>query len=292
MNVLEVNGLCKSYRNFALKEITFSVPEGCIAGFIGVNGAGKTTTLRSILGLARPSAGQIRVFGLDMAKDAKEIKDRIGVVFDDGQFYMELTLKEMKNVLAPAYSSWSEQDFAGWLDRFALLPGQRICELSKGMRMKFALALALSHKAELLLMDEPTSGLDPLIREEFLHVLTDYMEQGGKGVLFSTHITSDLDKVADMLIMIDRGRIVFQEEKDALMDSYRIVKGDPALLDDETRRLFMKLEENGFVFTGITKEADYVMRRMPGVLLERAAVEDIMLANLSGAEAAEKQRGA
>ena len=280
MNILEVTGLCKSYRDFALKDITFSVPEGCIAGFIGVNGAGKTTTLKSILGLVRPSAGQIRVFGLDMANDEKEIKDRIGVVFDDGQFYMELTLKEMKNVLAPAYSSWSEQDFAGWLERFELSPRQKISELSKGMRMKFALALALSHKAELLLMDEPTSGLDPLIRAEFLHVLTDYMEQGGKGVLFSTHITSDLDKVADMLIMIDRGRIAFQEEKDALMDSYRIIKGDPAMLSEETRKLFLKLEENTFGFTGITKEADRVMKLMPGVLSERAAVEDIMLANL------------
>ncbi len=281
MNILEVTGLCKSYRDFALKDITFSVPEGCIAGFIGVNGAGKTTTLKSILGLVQPSAGQIRVFGLDMATDEKEIKDRIGVVFDDGQFYMELTLKEMKNVLAAAYSSWSESDFAGWLDRFELSPRQKISELSKGMRMKFALALALSHKAELLLMDEPTSGLDPLIRTEFLHVLTDYMEQGGKGVLFSTHITSDLDKVADMLIMIDRGRIAFQEEKDALMDSYRIIKGDPAMLSKETRKLFMKLEENTFGFTGITKEADRIMKLMPGVLSERAAVEDIMLTNLN-----------
>ncbi len=281
MNILEVNGLCKSYRDFALKDITFSVPEGCITGFIGINGAGKTTTLKSILGLVRPSAGQIRVFGLDMANDERTIKDRLGVVFDDGQFYMELTLKEMKNVLAPAYSSWSEQDFAGWLDRFELSPRQKISELSKGMRMKFALALALSHKAELLLMDEPTSGLDPLIREEFLHVLTDYMEQGGKGVLFSTHITSDLDKVADMLIMIDRGRIAFQEEKDVLMDSYRIIKGDPAMLNEETRKPFLKLEENTFGFTGITKEADRVMKLMPGVLTERATVEDIMLANLN-----------
>ena len=280
MNILEVTELCKSYRDFALKDITFSVPEGCIAGFIGVNGAGKTTTLKSILGLVRPSAGQIRVFGLNMAANEREIKDRIGVVFDDGQFYMELTLKEMKNVLAAAYSSWSESDFAGWLDRFELSPRQKISELSKGMRMKFALALALSHKAELLLMDEPTSGLDPLIRAEFLHVLTDYMEQGGKGVLFSTHITSDLDKVADMLVMIDRGRIAFQEEKDALMDSYRIIKGDPVMLSEETRKLFLKLDENTFGFTGITKEADRVMKLMPGVLSERAAVEDIMLANL------------
>ncbi len=280
MDVLQVQGLCKSYDKFALRDVTFSVPEGCIAGFIGANGAGKTTTLRSVLGLARPSAGRIRLFGMDAEKNEKEIKDRIGVVFDDGQFYTELTLKEMKNVLSPAYSSWSEQDFSRWMDRFELSQRQKISSLSRGMRMKFALALALSHKAEFLLMDEPTSGLDPQIRNEFLDVLAGYMEHGGRGVLFSTHITSDLDKVADTLIMIDRGRIVFQEDKDVLMESYRSVRGDTAALNEEIRPLFMKITEGSFGFTGITKEAERVRRLMPGALIEKVSVEDIMLANL------------
>ena len=218
-SILNVTGLNKSYGDFSLKDITFSLPEGCITGFIGVNGAGKTTTLRSILGLTNIVSGNIEFFGMDMKKDEKRIKNRIGVVLDDGCFYEELSLLEMKNVIAPAYSTWCEQDFISYLERFSLNPKKKIHTLSKGMKMKYALALALSHKAEFLIMDEPTSGLDPLIRSQLLKILTDYMNSGGKGVFFSTHVTSDLDKIADTLIMIDNGCIVFQEDKDTLLDS-------------------------------------------------------------------------
>ena len=202
-NILEVSGLRKSYRNFALKDVAFSLPEGCITGFIGVNGAGKTTTLRTLLRLTDKKAGQIQFFGLDMERNEKQIKDRLGIVLDDGCFYEELTLAEMKSVIAPAYSAWSERDFKQYMDMFSLDPKQKINTLSKGMRMKYALALALSHEAELLIMDEPTSGLDPLVRSQLLKILTEYMSKGGKGVFFSTHITSDLDKIADMLPFFD-----------------------------------------------------------------------------------------
>ena len=225
-DILTVNGLNKSYGNFSLKDVTFSLQEGCITGFIGVNGAGKTTTLRTLLGLTSKMSGNIQFFGLDMDKNERQIKDRIGIVLDDGCFYDELSLAEMKSVISSAYTSWSEQDFKRYMDMFSLNPKQKINTLSKGMKMKYALALALSHNAELLIMDEPTSGLDPLIRSQLLKTLIEYMRNGGKGVFFSTHITSDLDKIADMLIMIDNGRIVFQEEKDTLLDTYRIVKGD------------------------------------------------------------------
>lgn len=161
-NILEVKGLNKSYGNFSLSDVTFSLPENCITGFIGVNGAGKTTTIRSILRLTTNTSGSIRAFGLDMETHESELKNRIGVVLDEGGFYDELTLSEMKDVIAPAYSSWSEQNYKSYMDRFTLNPKQKIKTLSKGMRMKYALALALSHKAELLIMDEPTSGLDPL----------------------------------------------------------------------------------------------------------------------------------
>ncbi len=187
-----------------------------------------------------------------MEKDAKQIKNRIGVVLDDGCFYDELSLSEMKSIISSAYTTWSEQDFKRYMDMFSLEPRQKISTLfSKGMKMKYALALALSHNAELLIMDEPTSGLDPLIRSQLLEVLTNYMENGGKGVFFSTHITSDLDKIADMLIMINNGRIVFQEEKDFLLDNYRIVKGDVKLLTDDMRKLFFSVTETTFGFTGI-----------------------------------------
>ena len=279
-NILEVSGLNKKYDNFSLKEVSFYLPEGCITGFIGINGAGKTTTLRTILGLTSKVSGKIKLFDTDIEGNESKIKDRIGIVLDEGCFYDELSLSEMKSVIAPAYKNWCEQDFIDYLDRFSLNPKQKINTLSKGMRMKYALALALSHKAELLVMDEPTSGLDPLVRSQLLDILKDYMSKDGKGVFFSTHITSDLDKIADMLIMIDDGKIVFQEEKDQLLDSYRIVKGSTDKLDDNTRKMFLNIEESTFGFTGITKQASAVTEHMQDVLTERPTIEDIMLANV------------
>lgn len=275
--VLDVTGLNKSYDSFSLKDVSFSLPEGCITGFIGINGAGKTTTLRSILGLARGVTGNVHFFGMDMGKNEKQIKDRIGVVLDSGGFYEDLSLDEMKRILAPAYSSWCEQDYQSYLERFSLNPKEKIKNLSRGMKVKYALALALSHKAELLIMDEPTSGLDPLSRIQLLNVLRDYMEQRGKGVLFSTHITSDLDKIADMLIMINEGRIVFQEEKDQLMDRYRIIKGSKGDLNENIRSLFLSIHETDFGFAGMTSHISQIQKRLPNILVERPTVEDIML---------------
>ncbi|UZT81144.1 ABC transporter ATP-binding protein [Caproicibacterium sp. BJN0003] len=281
-NILEVTGLNKSYGDFSLSNVTFSLPEDCITGFIGVNGAGKTTTLRSILRLATNASGSIKLFGLDMEKHEHELKNRIGVVMDNGGFYDELTMSEMKNIIAPAYSSWSEQDYKGYMDRFSLNQKQKINTLSKGMRMKYALALALSHKAELLIMDEPTSGLDPLIRSQLLTILANYMKEGGKGVFFSTHITSDLEKIADMLIMIDHGKIVFQEEKDTLLESYRVVKGDTKELDQENRKLFQSIKTTDFGFTGVTNQIKKVQECLPEIVIERPTIEDIMLGNIEG----------
>lgn len=281
-DILRVKNLNKSYKNFSLTDVSFSLSEGCITGFIGINGAGKTTTLRTILDLAKKDSGNIQFFGLDMDKNEQQIKNRIGVVLDDGCFYEELSMAEMKSILASAYTDWSEQDFKHYMDMFSLDPKRKINTLSKGMKMKYALTLALSHNAELLIMDEPTSGLDPLSRSQLLNVLNDYMENGGKGVLFSTHITSDLDKIADMLIMIHNGRIVFQEEKDFLLDNYRIIKGDKKLLNENIRQLFLNITETAFGFTGVTRHAVRVQSYLPDAITERPTIEDIMLANLGG----------
>ena len=281
-DILRVKNLNKSYKNFSLTDVSFSLSEGCITGFIGINGAGKTTTLRTILDLAKKDSGNIQFFGLDMDKNEQQIKNRIGVVLDDGCFYEELSMAEMKNILASAYTDWSEQNFKHYMDMFSLDPKRKINTLSKGMKMKYALTLALAHNAELLIMDEPTSGLDPLSRSQLLNVLNDYMENGGKGVLFSTHITSDLDKIADMLIMIHNGRIVFQEEKDFLLDNYRIIKGDKKLLTENIRQLFLNITETAFGFTGVTRYAARVQSYLPDAITERPTIEDIMLANLGG----------
>ncbi|MFR2552948.1 MAG: ABC transporter ATP-binding protein, partial [Clostridioides difficile] len=180
-NILEVYNLNKTYTDFSLSNISFALPEDCITGFIGVNGAGKTTTIRSILDVVKRDSGKIKIFGKDFDGNEKELKNRIGVVFDDSYFYEELSMAEMKSIIAPSYDNWCEEDYQQNMKRFNLNPKQRIDTLSKGMKMKFALALALSHKAEFLIMDEPTSGLDPLISSQILDILTEYMKKCGRG---------------------------------------------------------------------------------------------------------------
>ena len=191
-------------------------------------------------------------------------------------------MKDMKSIVAPAYSKWSDADYRLYMEKFELDPKQKISTLSRGMRMKFALVLALSHNAELLIMDEPTSGLDPLVRSQFLEIVMDYMKNGGKGVFFSTHITSDLDKIADMLILIDGGKIILQQSKDDLLDTFRIVKGNVALLNDQNRQLIRGLKVSSFGFTGITDHVAKMKKELPDVLLEKATIEDIMLAYIGG----------
>ncbi|QFY03603.1 ATP-binding cassette domain-containing protein (plasmid) [Bacillus cereus] len=280
--VLEVKNLNKAYENFSLKDVTFSLNQDCITGFIGTNGSGKTTTIKAILGLVLKDSGKINFLEKDIDKHERKFKNKIGVVLDEGYFYDELTLKEMKNVIAPSYTEWDEQVFLKYIKRFNLNLGQKISTLSKGMRMKFAVALALSHHADLLIMDEPTSGLDPLVRSELIDILLDFMKEPGKSVFFSTHITSDLDKIADMIILIDDGQILIEEEKDALVETHALVKGDNRLINNQTKKLFLNLSQTNYGFEGITHKIDDVCRLMPGVLMERPTIEDIMLSYIGG----------
>ncbi|WP_234122925.1 ABC transporter ATP-binding protein [Clostridium hydrogenum] len=281
-DILEVNGLKKNFENFSLKDVSFSLKDGCITGFIGINGAGKTTTIKSILGLTIKDAGSIKLGGKEIDQNERELKNHIGVVLDDGYFYDDLTLTEMKNIVAPAYSNWDEAVFKNYITRFKLTPKQKISTLSKGMRMKYSIALALSHHADLLIMDEPTSGLDPLVRSELMDILLEFMKEDGKSVFFSTHITSDLDKIADVLILIDNGRIVLNEEKDVILDTHGVVKGSKEMLNNDTRKLFLKLHETNYNFEGITNKREAVRDQMKNVIIERPTIEDIMLAYVGG----------
>ncbi|MCM3273315.1 ABC transporter ATP-binding protein [Paenibacillus elgii] len=274
--ILEVTGLKKDLGNFRLDDVGFSLIEGCITGFIGVNGAGKTTTIKLILGLMLKDAGEIQFFGKDVQKNEREFKNRIGIVLDEGYFYDELTMLEMKSIVAPSYSNWDNVLFNRHMERFGLPLNQKIGTLSKGMRMKYAIALAISHQADLLIMDEPTSGLDPQVRLELMDILLDYVKDG-KSVFLSSHITSDLDKVADALILIDNGRIVFSEEKDILLDRHGFVKGDPNELNEATRKLFLTLHETEYGFSGVTNDKAAVRQQMKHALIERPTIEDIML---------------
>ncbi|WP_159883544.1 ABC transporter ATP-binding protein [Paenibacillus puerhi] len=274
--ILEVKGLNKQIGQFKLEDVSFSLTEGCITGFIGVNGAGKTTTIKLLLGLILKDAGEIQFFGKDIQKNEREFKNRIGIVWDEGYFYDNLTLLEMKSIIAPAYSSWDNSLFHRNIERFGLPLNQKIGTLSKGMRMKYAIALAISHHADLLIMDEPTSGIDPQVRRELTDIFLDYVSDG-KSVFLSSHITSDLDKMADMLIFIDKGRIVFSEEKDTLLDAHGLVKGDKAELNDHNRALFLALHETEVGFSGLTNDKAAVRQQMKQILIERPTIEDVML---------------
>ena len=221
MNVLEVQHLCKQYPAFALRDVSFSLPAGQITGFIGRNGAGKTTTLRSLLRFVRPDSGEVRFFGRPFAEDERAIKQRIGFVSGGVDFYTGKKLRTITDVTRRFYDTWDDGAYRGLLARFSLDETKTPAELSAGMRVKYALALALSHRAELLLLDEPTSGLDPISRDELQEVLLALSDEGVT-ILFSTHITSDLDRCADRILYIRNGRIRVEAERRTFAAAYRL----------------------------------------------------------------------
>ena len=269
--VLEVNGLKKAYKQKqVLQDVSFQVYEGCISGFIGVNGVGKTTTIKMLLGLVKPDAGDIKIFGMDLKQNQRKIKERIGIVFDNGYLYDDLTIKDMAKIISSAYKSWDQKVFQDYIEY--------IKNLSKGMRMKCALAYALSHHADLLIMDEPTSGLDPQVRRQMLQIIQEFVEEEGKSVFFSTHITNDLERCVDDVIMLQEGRVLFQEEKDRLLESHAFVKGNKNWLDQENESLFIELNQKGFHFEGLTNQKEKVKKRMPQALFEKPNIEEIMIA--------------
>lgn len=277
-SILEIKGLKKNFKDFSLKGIDITLEKGYIMGFIGPNGAGKTTTIKLMMNLLKKDEGEIKIFGKDHLKDEREIKNKIGFVYDENNYYEELSISEMKWVAAPFYKTWDEKAFQKYMKVFQLPPKKKIKDLSKGMKMKFSLAIALSHDADLLIMDEPTSGLDPLVRSELLDILSQIIQDENKAVFFSTHITSDLDKIADYVTLIDQGEIVLSLEKDELLNNYGLVKGSRELLNQDNRKDFINIKENQFGFEALVKDKNH-MKKSYGdrIIIERPNLEDIML---------------
>jgi ABC-2 type transport system ATP-binding protein len=283
--VLEVKNLKKKFKDFTLKNINFTLEKGYIMGFIGPNGAGKSTTIKLIMNLLKKDDGEIKIFGLDNIKHEKEVKNRIGFVFDENYFYEELTVMEMKRVIAPFYKNWNDSLFNKYIKEFYLPSKKKIKELSKGMKMKFSIAVALSHDAELLIMDEPTSGLDPIIRSELLDILTLLIQDENKSVFFSTHITSDLDKIADYITFINNGSIVFSCPKDDILEKHGLVKGPKEILNADVRKYFIGIKENQFGFEGLTENRQQVKRMLRDrIIIDKPSLDDIMLYYASGVQ--------
>ena len=276
--MLEVKGLSKRLNDFELDNISFKLEPGYIMGFIGPNGSGKSTTIKLIMNLLKKDSGEIRIFGKDHVKFEKEIKDRIGFVYDESYFYEDLTMERMKNIIAPFYSQWDDKTFYKYMKDFNLDSNKKIKDLSKGMKMQYSLALALSHRAELIIMDEPTSGLDPIFRREILDILYDVIQDENKSIFFSTHITTDLDKIADYITFINDGKMVFSKSKDEILENYGIVKGGNGLLDANTRKEFVGIRETNVGFEGLTENPQKI-RELFGeeIIIERPTLEDIMV---------------
>lgn len=276
--ILELRGVSKSYEGFALRDVSFTLPRGYIMGLIGPNGAGKTTLVKSILGLVHPEGGEIRVFGLDAGRNGAEIRSRIGFVHESPTFHEALSVERAGAVIGSFYASWDPDLFRSLSREFSLPLGKTVKTLSQGMRTRFALAVALSHGAELLLLDEPSSGLDPAFRRELLDRLSGVIEGGEVSILFSTHITSDLDRIADYITFLREGRVHFSMTKDEVLESHAVVRGDAGLLTPDLRGLFLGVVTGELGFTGLTDRIAQVRDALDGaeIVVDRATLEDVV----------------
>lgn len=276
-NVIEISNISKKFKGFSIDNLDLQVKKGYITGFIGANGAGKSTTIKMIMNLLKPDTGEVKLFGLDYKTHEKEIKERIGFVYDENVFFEGLNLKDIRKIVGPAYRSWDDDLFYQYVKKFDLPLNKPIKTFSKGMQMKVSLAIALSHHAELIIMDEPTAGLDPIFRREFLNLLQEFMLDGSRTIFISTHITTDLDRIADYIAFMQNGELVFNHSGHDLVENYALVKGGLDLLDRDTEKAFVRVHRASTGFEALTKDRRTVNEIFgDSVVIERASLEDIM----------------
>lgn len=283
--VIELKNVSKRFSSFEVKDVSFEVKKGFVTGFVGANGMGKSTTIRLIMNLLKPDSGEITIFGLDYRKHEREIKQRIGFVYDEHVLYENLTLQEMKKILRPIYEKWDDEVFHQYVHEFQLPLNKKLKTFSKGMQMKASLAIALSHHADLIIMDEPTAGLDPVFRRELLSILRNLVLDSEKTIFFSTHITSDLDRIADYIVFIQDGQIVFSQEFYSIEEQYVIVKGGIDLLDADTSKTFVSIQQSAHSFEGLSADKASVMKLFGDLALyEPVTLEDILFYTKKGGE--------
>lgn len=273
--MLQVTDLTKKYPDFTLDNVSFDIPQGMIVGFIGQNGAGKTTTLKCIMRTVCSDGGKVVAFGKDMAEYESQNKQIISFTTGAFDYYPRESLAKIAKVYASFYDEWSQADFDNYCLRFNLVTSKKVCELSAGMKVKFALSLAMSHNAKLFIFDEPTSGLDPIARDELLDVFRDIVDEGDKSILFSTHITSDLDKCADIILFIREGRIVLEQPKDELLDTHALIKGGEDDLTDSLKSRVVSYKSNRFGFTALILRNKLLPS--DNVASEKPTLDDIMV---------------
>lgn len=272
---LQVKELCKTYPQFILSDVSFSLPKGAIMGLIGENGAGKSTVMKIILGMTRADSGKISVFGHEgvSARD----KEKIGVVFDELSFNQTLTVSALGKVMQNIYAEWDMQAYQNYLSRFSLPDKKELKDFSKGMKMKLSLAVALSHHAKLLILDEPTGGLDPVVRAEILDLFLEFIADGESSILVSSHITGDLEQIADYITFLHQGKLMMSKNKDDIIYRYGIAKADPKTIETISSPLIVKKKVSHYGAQALIENRDEFAREYPDVLIDPITLDALML---------------
>ena len=276
-NVIEVKNVTKDYGDFKLDNISFAVEEGSVCGFIGQNGAGKTTTIRLILDVIGANAGEIFLFGEKLNGESAHLREDIGVVFDEMGFHEFMTGKDINLMMKNIYKNWDEEAFFGYLKRFALPSKKKCGDFSRGMRMKLQIAVALSHKAKLLVMDEPTSGLDPIVRAEMLEIFREFVMEEDHTILISSHITGDLEKIADNVVFINAGKIVLAGNKDEILETHGILKCKKDEVESISKSLVVAIENGVYGADILVNDIKACKKLYPEMVIEPANLEEIMI---------------
>ena len=281
-NNLEVKNLCKKYNGFELKDINLELPKGMIMGLIGENGAGKTTTIKAILNMINRDSGKIAIFGLDNIKDGKQIKEDIGVVLDDSFLSEYLNPIDINKIMKNIYKNWDEKLYFKYIEDFKLPKDKMSKEYSSGMKMKLKIAVALSHNPKLLILDEPTSGLDPVARNEILDIFQDFIQDEEKSILVSSHITSDLEHIADYITFINNGEIVLTKTRDEVLENYGIVKCSADDFEEIDKNDFVKYKKNRYEYEILVEDKFEFKRKYKFEIIDKPTIEDIMLIYIKG----------
>ena len=276
-NVIELVNVTKDYGDFKLDDISFSVPEGSVCGFIGQNGAGKTTTINLILDIIKRDSGEIRLFNESIDKDSAALRENIGVVFDEMGFHEFMTGKDINIMMKNIYKNWDEYRFFQYLKDFSLPSKKKCGSFSRGMRMKLQIAVALSHNAKLLIMDEPTSGLDPIVRNEMINIFRDFVLEEDHTILLSSHITADLEKLADEVVFINKGRIVLAGNKDELLEKHGILKCKKDEADNISESIVVGADIGSFGAEILVNDRHAAKKLYPETVIEPATLEQIMI---------------
>ncbi len=280
---IEIKNLIKRYdSNFQLGELSLDIPSGEIIGLIGENGAGKTTLIKSILGILQVNNGEIKIFGNDTIKNAAKIKEDIGVVLDNTFFPEILNAKDIDSIMKSIYQSWDSKLYYDYLKNFDIPVNSIIKKLSKGMRKKLEIAAALAHHPKLLVLDEPTSGLDPVVRNEVLDIFLKFIEDDEHTILFSTHITSDLEHIADEIIFIDEGKVLLNKSRDDILDNYGILKCSLEEFSSIDKNDFVTYKKNKYSYDILVSDRNKVSKKYKDMVVDKITLEDLMVLMIKG----------